>query len=203
MNSQTSGLKANIQDFENRLYKVNDVLKYNKERKVNESITLSENTISSNNDKFTINLENLKTKEKKTINTTTGSEVIKLPDPNPSFYTFTNLKTYKPKDNWKVYNNSAYPIESGKYLLQFGNFFSGITYIPLAKECYTNSTGGKKSIKKPVKKTTTKKPTTKKPVKKITTKKPITKKPVKKTTTKKPTKKPTTKKTVKKTTAKK
>merc|ERR1711880_42746 len=44
--------------------------------------------------------------------------------------------------------------------------------------------GGKKStktpIKKPVKKSTTKKPTTKKPVKKTTTKKTTTKKPVKK-----------------------
>ena len=43
-----------------------------------------------------------------------------------------------------------------------------------------STTGGKKTVKKPVKK-----PTTKKPVKKTTTKKPTTKKPVKKTTTKK------------------
>ena len=55
--------------------------------------------------------------------------------------------------------------------------------------------GGKKTVKKPVKKTTTKKTTTKKPIKKTTTKKTTTKKPVKKTTTKKTTtKKPTTKK---------
>ena len=48
MNSQNHGLKANIQGFQDRLYKVNDVLKYN-EKKVNESITINQNTISSNN----------------------------------------------------------------------------------------------------------------------------------------------------------
>ena len=70
------------------------------------------------------------------------------------------------------------------------------------------SKGGKKTVKKPVKKTTTKKTVkkpVKKPVKKTTTKKPVkktvkktVKKPVKKTTTKKMVKKP-----VKKTTSKK
>jgi hypothetical protein len=69
----------------------------------------------------------------------------------------------------------------------------------------TSTTGGQKTVKKPVSKTTTKKSTTtKKPVSKTTTKKSTTKKPVKKTTTKKPTtKKTTTKKPVKKTTTKK
>ena len=71
-----------------------------------------------------------------------------------------------------------------------------------------NLKGGKKTVKKPVKKTTTKKTVkkpVKKPVKKTTTKKPVkktvkktVKKPVKKTTTKKTVKKP-----VKKTTSKK